>query len=213
MAIVHFKTNVQLKSIIGKDLINDDNIAILELVKNSYDANSPKALIVFQNIKENDDPQLTITSKTKDKNLKPFTSNTSRIIIQDFGVGMDTKDIRDKWINIAYSEKKSQKKKYNRILAGNKGVGRFSCDRLGEYLHLYSRKPNGKIAHLFVDWNEFEVEDNKDLLIQSIDLHLNEINPADFQKKTGYKLFKHGTLLEIIKLRSSWTHKEKEVFE
>lgn len=30
---LHFKTNIQLKSIIGKDLINDDNIAILELVK------------------------------------------------------------------------------------------------------------------------------------------------------------------------------------
>src|ERR1041384_1813289 len=177
MAIVHFKTNVQLKSIIGKDLINDDNIAILELVKNSYDANSPKALIIFKNIKENDDTQLASVGESKDKPDKPFTSTTSRIIIQDFGVGMDKKDIEDKWINIAYSEKKLQKKKYNRILAGNKGVGRFSCDRLGEYLNLYSRKSNGNIAHLFVDWKEFEVEDDKNLLIQNIDLSLNEIKP------------------------------------
>ena len=212
MAIVHFKTNVQLKSIIGKDLINDDNIAILELVKNSYDANSPKALIIFKNIKENDDTQLASVGESKDKPDKPFTSTTSRIIIQDFGVGMDKKDIEDKWINIAYSEKKLQKKKYNRILAGNKGVGRFSCDRLGEYLNLYSRKSNGNIAHLFVDWKEFEVEDDKNLLIQNIDLSLNEIKPSDFQKKTGYKLFRQGTLLEIIKLRSNWTHKEKEVW-
>ncbi|UPT67010.1 MAG: ATP-binding protein [Sphingobacteriales bacterium JAD_PAG50586_3] len=46
---LHFKTNVQLKSIIGKDLINDDNIAILELVKNAYDANS-KRLQLFLKI-------------------------------------------------------------------------------------------------------------------------------------------------------------------
>ena len=37
---LHFKTNIQLKGIIGKDLINDDNIAILELVKNSFDADA-----------------------------------------------------------------------------------------------------------------------------------------------------------------------------
>ena len=35
---VHFKTNILLKNIIGKDLITDDNVAMLELVKNSYDA-------------------------------------------------------------------------------------------------------------------------------------------------------------------------------
>ena len=52
---LHFRTNVQLKSIIGKDLINDDNIAILELVKNAYDANSKSALVEFKNLIENDD--------------------------------------------------------------------------------------------------------------------------------------------------------------
>jgi hypothetical protein len=38
MATQHFKTNVLLKSIIGRDLINNDNIAVLELVKNAFDA-------------------------------------------------------------------------------------------------------------------------------------------------------------------------------
>lgn len=41
MQDVHFKTNILLKNIIGKDLITDDNIAVLELVKNAYDAGSP----------------------------------------------------------------------------------------------------------------------------------------------------------------------------
>ena len=47
MEKLHFKTNVQIKSIIGKDLINDDNIAILELVKNSFDADAKRVDISF----------------------------------------------------------------------------------------------------------------------------------------------------------------------
>ena len=37
---LHFQTHTLLKDLVGKDLINDDNIAIVELVKNSYDSNS-----------------------------------------------------------------------------------------------------------------------------------------------------------------------------
>ena len=47
MAKVSFRTNAELKSIIGKDLITDDNIAVLELVKNSFDAGSKTADIIF----------------------------------------------------------------------------------------------------------------------------------------------------------------------
>ena len=54
-------------------------------------------------------------------------------------LGMDLEDIQDKWLNIAYSEKKSNKTQHNRRMAGAKGVGRFSCDRLGEYLNLYAK--------------------------------------------------------------------------
>ena len=55
---LHFKTNIQLKSIIGKDLINDDNIAILELVKNSFDADAKTVKVEYINLKNNDDKTL-----------------------------------------------------------------------------------------------------------------------------------------------------------
>lgn len=48
---LHFITNVQLKNIIGKDLINNDNIAILELVKNAFDANAKRTDISFKSEK------------------------------------------------------------------------------------------------------------------------------------------------------------------
>ena len=53
--LLQFKTNVLLKDIIGKDLINNDNIAILELVKNSFDAHAPRVKVSFLNLVDNDD--------------------------------------------------------------------------------------------------------------------------------------------------------------
>ena len=99
MADVHFKTNILLKNIIGKDLITDDNLAVLELVKNSFDAGSPKVSIIYKNIVSNDD----------NVHLEKPSSHTSQLIIKDEGVGMDENDLINKWLNIAYSEKKDEK--------------------------------------------------------------------------------------------------------
>ena len=191
---LHFKTNVQLKSIIGKDLINDDNIAILELVKNSFDADAKQVNVKYFNLKKNDD-----------KNVEHFSSITSRLIIQDDGIGMDINDIRDKWLNIAYSEKKVNKTQHKRRMAGAKGVGRFSCDRLGEYLNLYAKKSaDSNYYKLSIDWKKFEIED-EEKEIQSIPLKYEILTPNEFQS-LGFSNFEHGVLLEIIKLRSNWAY-------
>ncbi|KRB59662.1 ATP-binding protein [Flavobacterium sp. Root186] len=185
---LHFKTNVLLKSIIGKDLITDDNIAVLELVKNSFDALSKSVNIIFSNI--------------FDENIE-----NSKLVIQDFGKGMNEKDIQDKWLNIAYSEKKNSKNIGDRLLAGNKGVGRFSCDRLGEYLNLYTRTSNDEtINHLYIDWTKFEIDDNLELNIQDIDLRLVKLSVDEFITYTGYDSFSSGTILEIKKLRREWDY-------
>ncbi len=191
---LHFKTNIQLKSIIGKDLINDDNIAILELVKNSFDADAKRVDISFFNLKENDD-----------KFIDTYSEKTSRLIIKDDGLGMNLDDIKNKWLNIAYSEKKQNTRQHNRMMAGAKGVGRFSCDRLGEFLNLYSRK-NGENSYILlkIDWKAFEVEDgNRE--IQSVILDYKELTTEDLVK-SRIKPFTQGVILEIIKLRSNWVY-------
>lgn len=191
---LHFKTNVQLKSIIGKDLINDDNIAILELVKNSFDADAKKVKVKYFNLKKNDDEK-----------VEDYSSLTSRLIIQDDGIGMDIDDIRDKWLNIAYSEKKSNKTQHKRRMAGAKGVGRFSCDRLGEYLNLFAKKSKDlNYYKLSIDWKKFEVED-EGKEIQSIPLKYEILTPKEFET-LGFSKFNQGVLLEIIKLRSTWAY-------
>ena len=200
MEKLHFKTNVQIKSIIGKDLINDDNIAILELVKNSFDADAKRVDISFCNLKSNDD-----------KGNDTFSENTSRLFIRDDGVGMDLTDITDKWLNIAYSEKKSRSRQFNRMMAGAKGVGRFSCDRLGQFLRLYAKKNGEKCIVLNIDWRKFEIDD-KTKEIQSVDINYELIDDNSLAQK-GFHGFEHGVILEIIKLRSNWVYPDGSAWD
>ncbi len=192
MSKVRFRTNILLKSIIGKDLITDDNIAVLELVKNSFDAGSNGCNIIFREV---------IT----DQSVKDYKkSNDSKIIIRDTGSGMSEYDLINKWLNIAYSEKKSKKAEYNRQLAGNKGVGRFSCDRLGKSLVIYTRKINKPSLKLSIDWTEFEKVDDIEKNIQDVDFELNEISIEQYVKETQLEKFTAGTTLFISNLREVW---------
>lgn len=194
MSKVHFRTNALLKSIIGKDLITDDNIAVLELVKNSFDAGSLSVDIIFSNILKNDDSLID----------KSPTRNSSTLIISDLGIGMSEYDISEKWLNIAYSEKKEKKEEFGRMLAGNKGVGRFSCDRLGRFLTIYSKKKDQDYNKLFIDWKVFEEEGKIDFNIQDVEFEIVNLKENEFITSTGYNKFESGTVIEISCLREYW---------
>jgi signal transduction histidine kinase len=184
---VNFKTNTLLKNLVGKDLINDDNIAVVELVKNAHDALSSSVLIRFEGF-----------------DTEGYTTKDSRIIICDKGSGMNDTDLKDKWLNIAYSEKTVTDHPDDFYFAGNKGIGRFSCDRLGERLNLLTRKEGEQIFDLQVKWPDFEVEGQKDLTIQEIDVPLETIPEADAKSLSGLVMPRHGTVLVISNLRSTW---------
>lgn len=194
MVKVSFRTNVLLKSIIGKDLITDDNVAVLELVKNSFDSGSKEAKIIFREVIHN-------------QSLKDYKKlNDSKLIIRDTGSGMSEYDLINKWLNIAYSEKKSKKEEYNRQLAGNKGVGRFSCDRLGKSLVIYTKKINKPLLKLSIDWTEFEKIDDIEKNIQDVDFDLIEIPVEQYLKETNLEKFNSGTTLFISSLREEWDY-------
>ncbi len=116
-----FLSHVNIKNIIGKELINNDNVAVMELVKNSYDAGAKNVTVEFRNLKNPD-------------------RKNHELIIADDGIGMTKEDIENKWLNLAYSIKRVQNAQNNRLQAGNKGIGRFSCDRLGKQLDIYTKK-------------------------------------------------------------------------
>ncbi|MBL4618365.1 MAG: ATP-binding protein [Robiginitomaculum sp.] len=179
-----FKANVRLKDIIGQGLINNSNIAIIELIKNARDANSKSVNIHFSAADNID--------------------SSSKLVVQDFGNGMSFDDVIHKWLNIAYSEKR---KNSTASFAGDKGIGRFSCDRLGKTLDLYTKKKNGDLIHLAVNWTDFEVDDIEKE-ISSIELFPAIISDAEFTKKTKLEKFSSGTCLVIRNLRESWGRSE-----
>lgn len=185
--IVRFKANASVKDIVGRGLIYDDNIAIIELVKNAKDAGSPTVSIEFQD--------------------EIHLSSRSSLIIADTGKGMTLDDIRDKWLNIAYSEKKGQLLGGKDSYAGNKGVGRFSCDRLGKQLTLYTKARGGDYIKLPINWELFEGKGQNDQ-ISDIALEYHILDEEEFLNDIGEDEFLHGTVLQINQLRSEWSSKK-----
>jgi hypothetical protein len=117
---------------------------------------------------------------------------------------MNQDDIKTKWLNIAYSEKKGLKDK---VYAGNKGVGRFSCDRLGKVLELYTRAKNNNYLRLKVDWELFENKDKKDE-ISNIPLAIEVLSEDEFLLEVNEESFESGTVLKIRSLRSVWSEQK-----
>ena len=179
-----FKISAALKDLIGKELITDEFVAVFELVKNSFDANASKVEVIFEN------------------NYEP---DNARIIIKDNGKGMNYDDLKNKWLFVAYSAKRLGKEnedyrnkiKTQRVFAGAKGVGRFSCDRLGRFLNLITIKdePKPKIENLVVNWEDFENADDEEFV------NIKVTHKVLTENK--YKLNK-GTVLEITGLRDNW---------
>ena len=66
MDYLNFKVSSELKSILGRDLIVNDYIAILELVKNSYDAYATLVEISFE------DNSIVISDNGKGMSLTDF---------------------------------------------------------------------------------------------------------------------------------------------
>ena len=191
-----FKANARLMDVVGHELINDDNIAVAELVKNAIDAGARRVDIVFSGA---------------NKSGEIINADTGGcIVIADDGRGMDAGDIRDKWLNIAYSDKR-ERDPGRKFLAGNKGVGRFSSDRLGKRLRLLARKAGKKALSLGINWEEFEVDD-KNKEIGGVHLDLREgISAAEFSKGLPEEVSgnrPHGVVLVMKPLRGSWDRKK-----
>ena len=197
MEEIEFRISSGLKNIIGKELITNDLIAIFELVKNSYDANASYVKIAFRDIRDKDN----------EKN--------ARILIIDDGEGMSYDDIIRKYLFVAYSDKRELEKKSGerntnfrhkiqrkRFFAGAKGVGRFSCDRLGAELNLYTKKDDeDTIHHLYIDWGKFEKDQEKEFQkIKAQYSILNTLGIDDYDIED----FKRGTILEISSLNDTW---------
>ena len=174
---LQFKVSAELKNILGRDLITNPNIAILELVKNSYDAHATKVEITF---------------------------GEDTLVIADNGKGMSLDDLKNKWLFVAYSAKsdgtedESYRGRINRRFAGAKGIGRLSCDRLARYLQLETKSAECDPEILNVDWKAFEENQQKEF--DEVTVQHETVKTAP-QFPCGRNT---GTIMTFSGLRTHW---------
>lgn len=120
---------------IGRDLIKDKYAAIVELVKNAYDADSSEVRIIFEADSDN---------------------NGYSVVIKDNGHGMSRDTVINKWLVPSTEDKVNRRESPNgRIMQGSKGIGRYAASVLGNDL-LLETIADGEVTRVYVDWSDFE---------------------------------------------------------
>lgn len=178
-----FTISPRILSHLGEDLIKNESIALLELVKNSYDACAKNCSVTFQ---------------TENGLLK-------RIVIQDDGFGMSRGIIEDIWLTIGTEHKLNNLKPTacGRIPLGEKGIGRLGVHKLGNSIRLISKAEGAKEVSVFIDWDK--LKEAKQIDDFKIEVDDNE-TPVVFKKGTG-------TQIVVEKLKTKWDRRElREVY-
>lgn len=124
-----------IAEILGNQNFSTKESAVLELVKNSYDAGATNVDLLF---------------------------HENKIIISDNGRGMDSDIIRENWMHIGNSSKKYEFddiEQNKRIYAGSKGIGRFALSKLGKEVDLYSKAENKTGIYWHTDWKTSTLDD------------------------------------------------------
>ncbi|TIT67480.1 MAG: sensor histidine kinase [Mesorhizobium sp.] len=188
----HFDISAAVVRQLGEELVSDEVTAIIELVKNAYDADATFAHV-----------SVSTTERLPIEGTK-FPNETGYITIEDDGLGMDRHDIERGWLIISLSGKRTMKGQglttpKGRVPLGDKGLGRLSTQKLGRNLEMFTRKDgNNETLHVSFAWTAF----NDDMSLSEVPVYLE---PATSGRKKG-------TLLAISGLRNAevWRGKAAE---
>lgn len=178
-----FRPRARLLTTLGAELISSEVVAVIELVRNSWDADATQVVVEFQ---------------------KPHLAHEARVLIRDDGHGMTREVLLGPWFEPATSHKGARDGMANggerspggRRRLGAKGVGRFAAQRLGRRLDLVTRAATSReeLAAVF-DWATIEKEDG---YLDEVRIPWKVVVPAE-------RLPAAGTILEISELRDVWT--------
>jgi len=202
MDTVKFKISSRATILLGRESVSKVDGAIIELVKNTYDADAELCFLCFD-------------------------IEHDCIYLFDNGVGMTRETIENNWMMIGTDNKKENyKSDKKRIRSGEKGIGRFALDRLGSICEMYTKSNNSEKVILWkTDWGNFEqagktidqIEAEIDLLDdkfegiipRSIYENIKRLEEIKASNKNGFKInLETGTLFKISNLRDAWSEKD-----
>ena len=149
---------------LGEDLIKNENIALVELVKNSYDAQATFCEVEFFFIGD----------------------ELSKITITDDGVGMDLDTIENAWLVIGTDNKKKQLEhpSSGRLPLGEKGIGRLGVHKLGRKIHIQTHKIGYNEVVIDIDWAKLEKANS----IDDFPIQVTEQIPSSLPIPHGTKI-------------------------
>jgi signal transduction histidine kinase len=180
------RPKARLIKTIGEELISNDVVAIIELVKNSYDANSPISVIKFQGKIE-----IVKEGRTSTKVLK---KDGATIQILDEGEGMSLAIIESAWMEPATTFKKNSKNiNLKRRFTGEKGIGRFASAKLANNLQIITKQENDNEVVIDFNWNDFN-DDSK---------YLADIR-SKWEVRKPTAINNRGTILNLNNLNIDW---------
>ena len=185
----------RLLTMLGDQLIKDERTALVELIKNAYDADADRVEVRFEGFNED-----------------MSHSAGSCIVVRDDGAGMKFETVRDQWMNPAAPQKhldkldgsgKTAGKK--RVIHGEKGIGRFAVLKLGKVITVTTRARGADFETVLTyDFSRFDddfVSENnqrKEIFLDEIKINCLQSEPA---KLPGAG---HGTVIEIRNLKGVW---------
>lgn len=188
------RPRARLLRTLGTDLISSEKVALIELVKNSFDADATAVIVRFRG---------------------PLTPGEGSVEIWDDGHGMDVATLQTSWLDIATDAKKKQTRSESgrRRVLGEKGIGRLAAARLAAEMMLTTRRAGSDEVRLLIDWTDF---DREDAYLDQIDVVWDVGTPSVFaqggladstfeQAPIPHRHQGQGTLLELNQLSRAWT--------
>ena len=208
---VGIRPYARLLTMLGEQLIKNDRIALVELIKNSYDADAGRVCVDFTGVKK--------------ASVNP---KGSRLTLTDNGKGMSETAIKEHWLNPATPGKEEQKRRnpkteLGRVVQGEKGIGRFAIFKLGSTATITTRSRSCDeefVLEYDLSFLDRDIGDEDFCLklqqdasgvdapkfIDEIQVKLTRRAPSVFDGTNADGLYSnHGTRIEISRLRSSWT--------
>lgn len=194
-----FRPRARIMRTLGEELISSETVAVLELVKNAYDADAGYVLVRFE---------------------ESLDEGEGALCVEDNGHGMSLQVVEAAWMEPATNLKKKVKTSQflNRRLLGEKGVGRFAAARLAYDLELSTRAvESDKEVYAYFDWSQF---DNEETYLDQVLILAEEREPSELVKgreipngpQSGVTLLprdgSHGTVLRMNGLKRTWGNKE-----
>lgn len=192
---IQFNVDAYTAKLIGRENVSKLEGAVLEIVKNAYDADA-KVFCMY------------------------YSEKKQCVYILDNGTGMKESVLRDHWMTIGNSSKKKFfRTSGNRIQTGAKGIGRFALDRISEHCEMLTVSSDSGLEWI-VDWEDFDEQKNlsdvKARLYDTDETLLDYVQIASWENRAvasvigGLKLGATGTVFRLSGLHDEWNTRTVE---